>query len=59
MIDDDDRIDTNTVELPKNNHSEFEDLLVTNGRWVPMRNEPLGFSSENTWLHAISKIQYV
>ena len=39
MIDDDDRIDNNTVELPKSNHSECEDLLVAYGRWVPMRNE--------------------
>lgn len=27
MTDDDDRIDNNTVEPPKSNHSECEDLL--------------------------------
>ena len=48
MTDDDDRIDNNTVEPPKSNHSECEDLLVAYGRWVPMRNELLGFSSKNT-----------
>lgn len=52
MIDDDDDNDrilnNNRVEPVKSDHSKCEDLLVAYERWVPMTNEPQGFSSKNT-----------
>lgn len=45
--DDNDRINNNRVEPAKSNHSKCEDLLIVYGRWVPMKDEPQGFSSKN------------